>query len=156
MVLRKPFKLETKDLPALQDGQVKVKALHFSNDPAQRSWISKDINPDRLYTAPVKLNTPMHAYALCEVIESKSDSIQKGATVLAAPGWIEFAVLDAEAVQPVSELPGGLSITHYLGALGVTGLTAYYGLKIVVEASASDSVVASGAAGARSFGLPRS
>lgn len=66
------FKLETKDLPALQDGQVLVKVLHLSNDPAQRSWISKDINPDRLYTTPVKLNTPMHAYALCEVVESKS------------------------------------------------------------------------------------
>ena len=142
------FKLEIKDLPPLQDNQVLVKTLYLSNDPAQRGWISKDINPDRLYTVPVKVNTPMHARALCEVVESKSASVKKGTTVLAAPGWTEYAVLDSKAVQPASELPHGLNITHYLGALGGTGLTAYYGLKIVAEAQASDSVVISGAAGA--------
>src|SRR5439155_22335531 len=91
---------------------------------------------------------PMHARALCEVVESKSGSVKEGTTVLAVPGWTEYAVFDAKAVQPVPELSGGLSITHYLGALGGTGLAAYYGLKIVAEAEASDSVVVSGTAGA--------
>jgi NADPH-dependent curcumin reductase CurA len=142
------FRLETKDLPAVEDDQVLVKILYLSNDPAQRGWISKEIDPDRLYTIPVKLNTPMHARALCEVVESKSTRIKKGMMILAAPGWTEYAVLDAKAVQPAPDLPGGLNITHYLGALGGTGLTAYYGLKIVAEAEASDRVVVSGAAGA--------
>ena len=142
------FKLETKSLPSLQDDQVLLKILYLSNDPAQRGWISKDIKPDRLYTAPVKVNTPMHARALCEVVESKSATVRKGTTVLAAPGWTQYAVLDAKAVQPAPDLPGDLKITHYLGALGGTGLTAYYGLKIIAEAAPSDSVVVSGAAGA--------
>jgi NADPH-dependent curcumin reductase CurA len=68
--------------------------------------------------------------------------------VLAAPGWTEYAVLDAKAVQPTPDPPSGLNITHYLGALGGTGLTAYYGLKVVAEAEPSDRVVISGAAGA--------
>jgi NADPH-dependent curcumin reductase CurA len=105
-------------------------------------------HPERLYTIPVKLKTPMHARALCRIIESKSASIKKGTMVLAAPGWTEYAVLDAKAVQAAPDLPGGLNITHYLGALGGTGLTAYYGLKIVAEAEPSDRVVVSGAAGA--------
>jgi NADPH-dependent curcumin reductase CurA len=142
------FKLHTRELPALQDDQVLVQVLYLSNDPAQRGWISRDINPERLYTVPVKLNTPMHARALCKVLESKSSNIKKGTDVLAAPGWTEYAVLDTKAVQPAPDLPGGLNITHYLGALGGTGLTAYYGLKVVAEAEASDRVVVSGAAGA--------
>jgi NADPH-dependent curcumin reductase CurA len=142
------FKLETTELPALQDDQVLVQILYLSNDPAQRGWISRDIHPERLYTIPVMLKTPMHARALCRIIESKSASIKKGTMVLAAPGWTEYAVLDAKAVQAAPDLPGGLNITHYLGALGGTGLTAYYGLKIVAEAEPSDRVVVSGAAGA--------
>jgi NADPH-dependent curcumin reductase CurA len=142
------FKLESKDLPPLQDDQVLVKTLYLSNDPAQRGWISKDIKPDRLYTDPVEVNTPMHARGICEVVESKSSSIKQGTKVLAAVGWSEFVVLDAKAVTPLADLPGGLNITHYLGALGGTGITAYYGLKVVAEARASDSVVVSGAAGA--------
>lgn len=142
------FKLETADIPALQDDQVLIKTLYLSNDPAQRGWISRDINPDRLYAVPVKLNTPMHPYALCQVVQSKSASVKEGTMVLAAPGWTEYAVLDAKAVQPTPDLPGGLNITHYLGALGGTGLTAYYGLKVVAEAGPSDRVVISGAAGA--------
>lgn len=142
------FKLETKDLPSLQDGQVLVKTLYLSNDPAQRGWISKDINPDRLYTVPVAVNTPMHARGLVEVIESKSSSLKKGDKALGSIGWTEYSVQDATALRLAADLPGGLSITHYLGALGGTGLTAYYGLKIVSEATASDTVVVSGAAGA--------
>jgi len=142
------FRLETKDLPALQDDQLLVRVRYISNDPAQRGWISKDIKADRLYTAPVELNTPMHARSLCEVVESKSAAFKPGAMILAAPGWTEYAVLDAKAVAPAPDLPGGLNITHYLGALGGTGLTAYYGLKIIAEATASDTVAVSGAAGA--------
>jgi NADPH-dependent curcumin reductase CurA len=90
----------------------------------------------------------MHAYALCQVVQSKSASVKEGTMVLAAPGWTEYAVLDAKAVRPTPDLPGGLNITHYLGALGGTGLTAYYGLKVVAEAEPSDRVVISGATGA--------
>jgi len=142
------FKLENKDLPSLEDDQVLVKTLYLSNDPAQRGWISNDIPADRLYTVPVKVGTPMHARGIVEVVESKSSSLKKGALGLANVGWTEYSVQDAKAVTPTPDLPGGLSITHYLGALGMTGLTAYYGIKVVAETQASDTVVISGAAGA--------
>jgi NADPH-dependent curcumin reductase CurA len=60
--------------------------------------ILRDVNPERLYAVPVKLNIPMHAYALCQVVQLKSASVKEGAVVLAALGWTEYAVLNAEAV----------------------------------------------------------
>lgn len=119
------FKLVETDLPALKDGQVLVKALFFSNDPAQRGWISNNVAPDRLYVPPVKEGEPMRARAVAEVVESKSPDYKKGDYVTGTTGWTELAVLDASAVQPAPELPGGLSRTHYLGALGSTGLVRF-------------------------------
>ncbi|KAK5174306.1 quinone oxidoreductase [Saxophila tyrrhenica] len=142
------FKLVEKDLPDPKDDEVLVKLTYLSNDPAQRGWISKYINPERLYTAPVKEGTPMHARGLAEVVESKSPSFKKGDTVIASTGWSEYAVLPAQQLQPAPDLPGGMGKTHYLGALGLTGLTAYFGLTEVVNTTKDDVVVVSGAAGA--------
>ena len=125
-----------------------VKLVYLSNDPAQRGWISKNIKAERLYVPPVKLETPMHARGVAEVIESKSSKYKKGDTVVASTGWSEFRVLPAAGLQPAPDLPNGMSKTHYLGALGLTGMTAYFGLKEVVGTTADDIVVISGAAGA--------
>ena len=142
------FKLETNDISALKDDQLLVKTLYLSNDPAQRTWIAADIKPERLYVPPVKPGTTMNAGAVAEVIESKSSNFPKGAWVTAYTGWSEYAVVDALACRPADDLPAGLSITHSLGALGLTGLTAYYGTKEVAGTTEADTLVVSGAAGA--------
>ena len=142
------FKLVTRDLPDLKDDQVLIKLLYLSNDPAQRGWISDAIPAERLYTTPVKEGTSMHARGICEVVDSKAQKYKKGDTVVASIGWNEYAVVDAKGLQPAPPLSNNLAITHYLGALGLTGLTAMYGLTVVGEAKASDRVVVSGAAGA--------
>jgi NADPH-dependent curcumin reductase CurA len=132
----------------LNNDQVLVKALYYSNDPAQRGWISPDIPAGRLYVPPVQVGDAMRARGLCEVIDSKSPNLPKGTIVQCSPNWNEYAVLDSHTVTPVQPLPNGLSLTHYLGALGGTGLTAYYGLVVICEAKRGDKVVVSGAAGA--------
>lgn len=142
------FKLTETELPDPKDDEVLVKLLYLSNDPAQRGWINKFINPERLYTTPVKEGDPMRARGLCEVVESKSSKYNKGDTVLAGINWSEYGVFPASQLQPAKDLPGGMSKTHYLGALGLTGLTAYFGLTEVVGTKADDIVVVSGAAGA--------
>jgi NADPH-dependent curcumin reductase CurA len=143
------FKLQSTSLPLpLQKNQVLVKVLYLSNDPAQRGWISANINPDRLYMPPIELNKPMQAFGLAEILASESASFKTGDIVTTATGWSEYAVVDASTCQPTLELPGGLERTQYLGVLGMTGLTAYYGIKEVGETKASDVVVVSGAAGA--------
>ncbi|RMX86478.1 hypothetical protein D0869_03066 [Hortaea werneckii] len=142
------FKLKETELPPLNDNEVLVKTAYLSNDPAHLGWISPGIDANRLYTAPVKEGTAMHARALAEVVESKSSNFKKGDWVLASTGWSEYANVPAATTQPAPELPGGLSKTHYLGALGLTGLTAYMGLVEVVRTTKDDIVVVSGAAGA--------
>jgi NADPH-dependent curcumin reductase CurA len=124
--------------------------LFFSNDPAQRTWIKSadDLPSDRHYVKPVDLNTPMQARGVCEVIESRSDPLPKGTTILARVNWNEYAILDAKDATRLSPLPNGLSFSHYLGAFGTTGLTAYYGIVVVGEAKPSYRLVVSGAAGA--------
>ncbi|KAL1297732.1 hypothetical protein AAFC00_006272 [Neodothiora populina] len=142
----KTFKLVEAPLPELKEDQVLAKVLYLSNDPAQRGWIQKGINPERLYVPPVELNAPMSARGIAEVIESKSSKFPKGSLVVSGVNWVEYCVLDAATCTPVQKV-GDLSETHFLGALGLTGLTAYYGLQIV-RAGAEDTVVVSGAAGA--------
>lgn len=88
----------------------------------------------------------MSAFGLAQVVESRSSKFQKGSLVVASTNWSEYNVLDEAACTPVEKV-GDLSETHFLGALGFTGLTAYHGLE-VVRTSASDTVVVSGAAGA--------
>lgn len=142
------FELKENDLPDLKDDELLVKLVYLSNDPAQRGWINKDVDPERLYVPPVKEGTPMHARGLAEVVESKSSKYSKGDIVIGSTGWSEHAILSAKSVQPATDLPGGLSKTHYLGALGLTGLTAYFGLMEVGAVTKDDTLVVSGAAGA--------
>lgn len=142
------FKLVEQEIPKLGPNQVLVKTLFLSNDPAQRVSIESSIPAERLYAPPVQLNAPMKAGGLGEVIDSTAESIPKGTIIQAGLSWSEYIVLDAAAASPRNPLPNGLSLTHYLGALGGPGLTAYYGLVIIGEAKKGQRIVVSGAAGA--------
>ncbi|KAK5127071.1 hypothetical protein LTR85_008430 [Meristemomyces frigidus] len=142
------FKLTETELPEPKDDELLVKAVYISNDPAQRGWISAGVNADRLYVPPVEVGAPMNARSLAQIVESKSSSYKKGDWVLASTGWSEYAIIPAKQAQPAPDLPGGVSKTHYLGALGLTGLTAYFGLLEVGKPTKDDIVVVSGAAGA--------
>ena len=118
------FKLETVDLPALQDDQVLLKTLHVSHDPAQRGWIDKNADPDRLYLPPVQAGEVMRSRNVCEVLESKTADYKPGDIVLAGSGWSDFGVFGKSKVDRKLDKVGGLNYTHYLGSLGMTGETA--------------------------------
>lgn len=145
------FKLETKEIPALTDGQILTQLLYLSNDPAQRGWISSQIDPKRLYVPPVQIGQSMRSRGLAKVLSSKHPDFQAGDIVQGNTDWVEYPVLNANdasgGVRKINEIPG-LSITHYLGALGSTGLTAWYGLIDIAAAKKGERVVVSGAAGA--------
>ncbi|KAL6702664.1 quinone oxidoreductase [Coniothyrium glycines] len=143
------FTLESKILPALGTEQALVKTLYFSNDPAQRGWIQKDMDPERLYTAPVKQGEVMRSYAIAKVIESNASSLSPGQLVMGSLGWTEYTVVSTNQVRPIhADDSAGIRPTHFIGALGGPGLTAYDGLIDVARATAEDTVVVSGAAGA--------
>lgn len=148
------FVLKEEPLPELQDNQVLVQTIYLSNDPAQRGWIAppEEIPPERLYVPPVQLGTPMRARGLGKILKSTSPDYNEGDVVQGNVNWREYAIFDVkkegEMLRKVQPLPGGLSITHYLGALGSTGLTAYYGITDVAGLKKGERVVVSGAAGA--------
>lgn len=143
------FKLETVTLPTPGKDQALVKTLYLSNDPAQRGWIQKGQDPERLYVPPVQAGEVMRAFAVAEVVESSSDSLKKGQLVMASTGWTEYAVMDVKELRPIqADEASGIRATHFLGTLGGTGLTAYNGLIDVAHATKDDVVVVSGAAGA--------
>ena len=143
------FTLQTTSLPAPKPNEVLVKTLYFSNDPAQRGWIQKDIDPERLYTTPVPENAPMRSYFIGEVVEAGSAAkLQKGQLVTGEGSWTEYSVLPESGVN-VIDTSSGIAPTRWIGAFGGPGLTAYYGLVEVVRCTKDDGmVVVSGAAGA--------
>ena len=92
----------------------------------------------------------MRARSVAEVLETTSSKFKKGQHCLVSMGWSEYSVENATnnpRIQEFEEIEG-LSNTHFLGALGLTGVTAYYGIKEVARAGQEDTVVVSGAAGA--------
>lgn len=146
------FKLVETTTPALQDGEVLLKNLYFSNDPAQRPWLDRYEDEGRLYTTPGHPGEIMRAIALAEVVETAGAGaahLSPGDLVMVgAGGWAQYDVRPAAGLQALPPPPRGLPATHYLGALGGTGLTAYHGLVDVARAGPDDVVVVSGAAGA--------
>jgi NADPH-dependent curcumin reductase CurA len=135
-------------LPAVMDNQVLLQTLYISNDPAQRTLIWKDFSSERHYTELVKEGEVMRASrAICKILNSRSTAFETNQLVLAQTNWSHHAVVDADACFPIQEIPG-LSITHFLGALGGTGITAWYGLIDIGHTTKDDIVCVSGAAGA--------
>ena len=143
------FKLQTTTLPAPGKDQLLVKMRYMSNDPAQRGWIQKGMDPARLYTPPVEEGAVMRAFGVCEVVQSNSENFKPGQLVIATTGWSEYAVIESKDARPVNaDDKAGIRPTHFIGALGGPGMTAYYGLVDVVGTTANDAIVVSGAAGA--------
>lgn len=130
------------ELPELEDGQILVRNIAISVDPYMRGRM----NDVKSYLPPFQVGAALDGGAVGEVVESKSADRAAGDVVVHGLGWREYAILDGSAVTPAdtSIAPA----TAYLGALGMTGLTAYAGLTAVAEFKEGDTVFVSGAAGA--------
>ncbi|KAI9170703.1 putative NADP-dependent oxidoreductase YfmJ [Paramyrothecium foliicola] len=144
------FKLESVELPALKEGQLLCKVKYFSNDTGLRNFIQSTVAPERFYVPTVPLGSPMRSGIIAEVIESASPKYKAGDLVMDfhLGKWSELVILEAELSQPLAPLPGGLPLTHYLGAFGASGLAAYTGLYYAGEAKPEHTIVISAAAGA--------
>jgi hypothetical protein len=126
----------------LAEGEILVKVLYISLDPAMRGWM----NDGRSYVPPVGIGEVMRAGAAGRVIESKNPGLAVGDTVTGLFGVQEYAIADGKAVTKVDTKFAPLPV--YLGALGMSGLTAYFGLLETGELKTGETVVISGAAGA--------
>jgi hypothetical protein len=175
------FKLESVTTPkadSLKDGDVLVRTVDLSCDPAQRGWL----NDARSYVPPVKIGEVMRANvrAIVDIkdvraclirfaqgigvaVASKSKRYAKGDVVMGLLGWTEFAVLSEKGLRKIEyapmsllsrplvsrahRVPKGAQASDFLGLLGSSGQTAYWGLEDVGRIKAGEVIVVSGAAG---------
>lgn len=135
------FTLAQTQLPPLQDQQVLVRNLYLSVDPYMRGRM----NEGKSYVSPFELGKVMEGGAVGEVVESHAKEFKAGDAVASNFGWRESFIASSKDLHPVSCEIQPLSV--YLGALGMTGMTAWAGLKLV-EVKAGEVIFISGAAGA--------
>jgi hypothetical protein len=127
-------------VPALdRDGQVLVRNLYLSVDPTQRGWLARDT-----YLPAVRIGEVIRSVAAGRVVASRSPAFAVGDLVQGLFGWQDYAVVDAGAV---TRMPPGAPIPLALSALGLTGLTAYFGLLELGKPKPGETVLVSGAAG---------
>ena len=136
--------VEQIDEAALGQGEVLVKVLVLSFDPAMRGWM--DDVPS--YLPPVGLGEPMRASGVGVVVKSNREGLGEGALVQGFLGWQEYYLSTQEEMVPLNVLPEGTPPAMALSVFGGTSLTAYFGLLDVGQPVAGETVVVSGAAGA--------
>ncbi|MFV8394054.1 NADP-dependent oxidoreductase [Flavobacterium sp. LB2P6] len=136
------FRFEEIELNALQQGEVLVQGMYYSVDPYMRGRM----NEGKSYVPQFELNKAIEGGVLATVLESKSDLFKTGDVVLGALPWNEKMIASDKNLQKIESTVE--SLTYYLGILGMTGLTAYFGLMHIGKPKAGETVVVSGAAGA--------
>jgi NADPH-dependent curcumin reductase CurA len=139
---RDTWELTEEPVPEPGDGEALVQVLYTSLDPAMRTWL----NEGESYVPPVEIGDVMRAIAVGRVIASRDPQLEEGDHVTGLFGIQRYAVLRADALQKVD--PGLAPLPTYLNALGIPGMTAYFGLLEIGRPEEGQTVVVSAAAGA--------
>ncbi len=143
MPLAEDFALKDVELPELGEGMVRIANRWLSVDPYMRGRM----NDVKSYVPPFALDAPMEGGAVGEVIESRDPGFQPGDRVLHMGGWRDETVAPASALNKLPAI-AGVDPQAFLGNLGLTGGTAYFGLLEAASAKEGDTVFVSAAAGA--------
>ena len=136
------FELKEIALPQLGEGMIRVRNLWLSVDPYMRGRM-RDV---KSYVPPFAVGEPMDGGAIGEVVESNAEGLSPGDLVQHMAGWRDEAVISARTANKLPDL--GAAPELFLGVLGVTGITAYFGLLDAAKAKEGDIVFVSAAAGA--------
>jgi NADPH-dependent curcumin reductase CurA len=137
------FEIVEVPVSKLDNGQILVRNIYLSVEPAMRGWVSAAAN----YLEAVPLGAVMRAFAVGRIKESRHPEFRVGEFVTGMFGWQDYAAVDAKEIQRKitdTDLP----ISTSLGILGLNGLTAYFGLLEVGQPKGGETVVVSTAAGA--------
>jgi len=126
----------------LEDGQVLVRNIYLSLDPANRGWVGKGPS----YVEPVQIGEVMRGLAVGVVEASRNDQFTEGDIVFGSIGWQDYGISNGSELRKIT--PSPLPLTAHLGLFGMVGLTAYFGLLDVGKPKAGETLVVSGAAGA--------
>lgn len=137
------FEIVAAPVPDLHEGQVLIRNIYLSVEPAMRGWVSAAAN----YSEPVALGAVMRSLAVGRVERSRHPDFQPGDHVTGMFGWQDYAAVDGAAIQR-KVVEKDLPISTSLGVLGLNGLTAYFALLEVGQPRHGETVVVSTAAGA--------
>lgn len=138
------FDLVEEAVPTIGEGEALVRTTYLSLDPTNRVWMTDQPG----YLPPVQIGEVMRSGGLGRIVESNSPKYEVGQLVNGFTGWQDYVV--ASDSLPFTPLPEGLPVpdSAFLGALGMTGLTAYFGITDVADVKEGETVVISAAAGA--------
>ncbi|TCD70242.1 hypothetical protein EIP91_004423 [Steccherinum ochraceum] len=126
------------------EGEVLVQVIYLSLDAAMRAWM----RPVKTYMEPLQIGEVMRSGGLAVVVEAgKGSKLAEGDLVTGSVGWREYGVFKSTELRKLQTPPGAETL-DWLGALGTTGLTAYFGLTDIGQLKAGETLVVSGAAGA--------
>lgn len=139
---RNNFSIQEEALPVPQAGEALVRTLYISVDP----YIRGRLSDAKSYAEPYKVGEVIKSGAIGQVMESADPQYKPGDIVAGVWGWQRYAAVDTSTLRKVD--PNLAPITTSLGVLGMTGLTAYFGLLDIGQPKEGETVVVSGAAGA--------
>ncbi len=137
------FEWKETEIPDLNDGEVLVRVLQLSLDPASRGWMSDN----KSYLPPVQIGDVMRGIGVGVVEKSKSETMPEGTLVQGMLGWQSYCVTEAKRMTPLPQLPG-VPTEAYLAVLSHIGLTAYFGLLDITDPQPGETLLVSAAAGA--------
>ena len=139
------FKLVSTETPPLQDGQVLVRHHYLSLDPYMRGRM----NDSKSYAAAQPLGQVFQGGTVGEVVESRHPKFTAGDQVVGFGGWQEWSVVDASQPGLLKKVDTThVPLSHYLGAVGMPGVTAWYGLTQIIAPKAGETLTVSAASGA--------
>jgi NADPH-dependent curcumin reductase CurA len=144
MVSPENFEWHETEVPEPGAGEARVRNLYLSLDPAMRGWMSDAPS----YLPPVAIGEVMRGGCVGRVEKSSDPELPEGAMVAGIFGWQDYAIARSDGPNRPSRIPDGVPPTLALGALGMTALTAYWGLAEIGKPQAGETVVVSAAAGA--------
>jgi hypothetical protein len=136
------FKFMEEEMPLQDNDQLLLKTIYVSVDP----YLRGRMNDSKSYVPPFVLGQPIQSGCIAEVVESSITEFKKGDFVSGNLEWKEYQVSDGKGLSKIDADASELS--KYLGILGMTGLTAYFGLVEVADPKEGETIVVSGAAGA--------
>jgi NADPH-dependent curcumin reductase CurA len=142
MVNESTVRVEESEVPTAGPGEALARVSYLSIDPTIRTWM--DDAPG--YLPPIGIGDVIRGGGVAEIIESNSPRYEPGQLVFGMTGWQDYVIAD-EGASFYQPLPPGVSPTVALGLLGITGVTAYFGLLDVGKLEEGDVVVVSAAAG---------
>jgi len=139
------FRLVSSQTPGLQDGQVLVRHHYLSLDPYMRGRM----NDSKSYAAAQPLGEVMIGGTVGEVVQSKHPKFAVGDKVVGMGGWQEYSVVDGHELGALRKVDTThIPLSAYLGAVGMPGVTAWYGLVKIIAPKAGETLVVSAASGA--------